>query len=168
MTVEEPGTQAPEELRRWRIAVIVLALLSLTLLITTIALRVRSDAAVRERNEAVARANAATAEAGQQQRRNDELLTQLSTSNERLAELTGQVPGLGAADANVAQQVAAQRAAKKALAKAQAQLRNAQTCAAGALLALSQVHSGPDVESGSDEAAATLESVLPACRAGLE
>ena len=68
----------------------------------------------------------------------------------------------------MAQQVAAQRAAKKALAKAQAQLRNAQTCAAGALLALSQVHSGPDVESGSDEAAATLESVLPACRAGLE
>lgn len=160
--------QAPDHVRPWRIATIVLALLSLTLLITTIALRARSDGAVQQRNEAVARADAAASEASQQQRRNEELLTQLSTSNERLVELTGQVPDLAAADANVAKQVDAQRAAKRALAEAQAQLRNAQTCAAGALLALSQIHSGPDLESGSDDAAATLETVLPSCRAGLE
>lgn len=165
MTVED--TPPAAVLRRWQIAAAVLALVCLTLLITTIALRVRADAAVRERDEAVARADAAAAEAGQQQRRNEELLTQLSTSNERLTELTGQVPDLGAADANVAKQVAAQRDAKRALARAQAQLRNAQTCAAGAVLALSQVHSGPDLESGADEAAATLDSVLASCRAGL-
>lgn len=165
MTVED--TPPAAVLRRWQIAAAVLALVCLTLLITTIALRVRADAAVRERDEAVARADAAAAEAGQQQRRNEELLTQLSTSNERLTELTGHVPDLGAADANVAKQVAAQRDAKRALARAQAQLRNAQTCAAGAVLALSQVHSGPDLESGADEAAATLDSVLASCRAGL-
>lgn len=157
----------PQQVRRWQIAVAVLILVSLTLLIITIALRVRADSAVRERGEAVARAEAAGAEAGQQQRRNEELLTQLSASNERLSELTGQLD-LAAADRNVDKQVAAQRAARRALAQAQAQLRNAQTCAAGALLALSQIHAGADIESGSDDAAATLNTVLPSCRAGLE
>ena len=118
------------------------------------------------------------AEAAQQQRRNDELLTQLSTSSELLTGLTGQAR-LSAADGDVAKQVAAQRVAERAAARpgaraqartvaVRAQLRNAQTCAAGALLALSQVHSGPDLESGADEAADTLKAVLPACRSGLE
>ena len=57
--------------------------------------------------------------------------------------------------------------AREQVAVLRAQLRNAQTCAAGALQALAQVHSGPDIDSGSTQAAATLEAVLPACRAGL-
>jgi hypothetical protein len=101
------------------------------------------------------------------------------SSNERLADVIGRIDeGLGAADANVAQQVTAQRVAQRAATRPsagpreqvvllRAQLRNAQTCAAGALQALAQVHAGPDIDSGSSQAAATLEAVLPACRAGL-
>ncbi|MGB3013217.1 MAG: hypothetical protein WBB41_01240, partial [Candidatus Nanopelagicales bacterium] len=118
--------------------------------------------------------------------RSEQLLTQLSTSNERLAELISRLNltnrQLAAADADVQTQVTAQRAAARAADRAdnglqraraqaaalRAQLRNAQTCSAAAITALGQIHSGPDIESGADEAAATLESVLPACRAGLE
>lgn len=175
MTTDDAGVSP---LRRWQIAVAVLALLSLTLLLINLVLRARAGNAVQQRDEAVARADQALAEAGQQQRRNDELLTQLSTSSELLTGLTGQVT-LSAADVNVAVQVAAQRAAQRAATRpgagprartvaARAQLRNAQTCAAGALLAMSQVHAGPDLESGADEAADSVRSVLPACKAGLE
>jgi hypothetical protein len=186
MSTEEPSVPADgaDRLRKWQIAVAALSVLSLTLLLINLVLRARADAAVTERQEAVTRADSAVAEAAAQQRRNEELLTQLSTSNERLAELTGQVPerDLGPADANVERQVAAQRAAERAAQRAgsavqraraesaavRAQLRNAQTCAAGGLLALAQIHAGPDIESGADDAAATLDSVLAACRAGLE
>jgi hypothetical protein len=47
------------------------------------------------------------------------------------------------------------------------QLANAQTCSAAGIKALAQIHSGPDIETGATAAADTLESVLPACRAGL-
>jgi chromosome segregation ATPase len=177
----DPTTERPDPLRRWQIAVAVLAVLSVTLLLITVILRTRADAAVEERDEAVARAETAGADVAQLQRRNEQLLTQLSTSNERLTELTGQFTSqqLAAADRDVRRQVAAQQAAERAAtrpragvraqtAALRAQLRNAQTCAAGTLLAMSQIHAGADVESGSDEAAATLESVLPACRAGLD
>lgn len=183
MTPQDPPRQdgqAMSEVRRLQIAVAVLAVVTFTLLITAIVLRGRADSAVQARDEAVASAEAAELEATTQQRRNEQLLTQLSTSNERLAELTGSLSRaqLAAADRNVEQQVAAQRAAEKAAGRAgagaparaaslAAQLRNAQTCAAGSLLALSQIHAGPDLDSGTDEAVSTLEAVLPSCAAGL-
>ena len=51
--------------------------------------------------------------------------------------------------------------------EAEAQLANAQTCSAGALMALAQVNAGPDIESGATEAAETLAGIMPACRSGL-
>lgn len=167
--------------RPWQVAVAVLAVLALTLLVITLVLRVRADEAVRARQDAVAAFEQLQAENAQLATRNEQLLTQLSASNERLADLVARVDdaGLGAADVDVAEQVAAQRAAERAadrpgagvrdqVAVLRAQLRNAQTCAAGALQALAQVHAGPDIDSGSAQAASTLQAVLPACRAGLD
>ncbi len=179
----EAGPRDPR--RPWQIAVAVLGVLTLTLLIINVVLRTRADSAVRSENEAVAAAEELRAQTAQLSARSEELLTQLSTSNERLAEVTGRLnlteEQVAAADANVNKQVAAQRAAERELRQAdgglrraraevaalQAQLRNAQTCSAAAIAALAQIHSGPDIESGSEQAAATLEAVLPACRAGL-
>lgn len=183
MTSQElPDSMPSDPLRKWRIAVAVLALLSLTLFIINLVLRARADTAVAQRNEAVTAADQAKADAGTLQRRNDELLTQLSTSNERLTELTASLQltdkQLAAADADVAKQVAAQQRAAAAAQRAQsasarasaleAQLRNAQTCSAAAILAFGQIHAGPDIDSGSDEASDTLQAALPACKAGLE
>jgi FtsZ-binding cell division protein ZapB len=152
----------------------------MTMLIINLVLRVRADEAVAAKDEAVTALEQLRSENADLATRNEQLLTQLSASNERLADIVGRVDdaGLGAADADVAAQVADQRAAERAAARRgagareqvavlRAQLLNAQTCAAGALQALAQVHSGPDIDSGSSEAAATLEAVLPACRAGL-
>lgn len=172
MTIEQPEVEPDgNALLAWQVAVAVLAVLTLTLLLINLGLRGRADDAVAQRDEAVASAEQAKADAATLQRRNDELLSQLSTSSERLSgiietmALTDQE--LSAADANVDRQVAAQNRAK-GNAKVQAQLRNAQTCAAGTVLALSQIHAGPDIESGSNDAAVTLEAVAPACQAGLE
>ena len=179
--MSETSQDAARDPRRpWRIAVAVLGVLTITMLIINLVLRVRADDAAAAKDEAVAALDQLRAENADLATRNDQLLTQLSTSNERLADIVGRVDdaGLGAADAHVASQVAAQRAAERAAARRgagareqvvvlRAQLRNAQTCAAGALQALAQVHAGPDIDSGSSEAAATLEAVLPACRAGL-
>lgn len=182
MTIQQPPVQPqPNPLLPWQIAVAALAVISLTLLLLNVALRSRADNAVAERDAAIAQAEQARSDLGVVQRRNDELLSQLSTSSERLAELvrTAELSDkqLAAADANVQAQVAAQQRAERALARAsgaaaraaayQAQLRNAQTCSAAALLAFGQIHAGPDIESGATEAADTLESVLPACKAGL-
>ncbi len=177
--MDEPQSSA---LRKWQIAVAVLAVLTLTLLVVNVLLRSRADQAVMAREAAVQQAEQARADSGTLQRRNDELLSQLSTSNERLTELTNSLQltkaQLAAADANVQRQVAAQDKAQQALKRArsaatraaafEAQLRNAQTCSAAAILAFAQIHAGPDVESGATEAADTLESVLAACRAGLK
>ncbi len=176
MTVQEPPAE-PEvnPLLKWQIAVAALAVLALTLLIINVLLRSRADDAVAQRDAAIGQADQARADLGTLQRRNDELLSQLSTSSERLSELVNSVgltdKQLAAADADVAAQVRAQQRAEQAddTARAlQAQLRNAQTCSAGALLAFGQIHAGPDIESGASEAADTLEAVLPACRAGLQ
>ncbi|MFN8183605.1 MAG: hypothetical protein U0R23_04190 [Candidatus Nanopelagicales bacterium] len=182
----EPMAGAGDPRRPWQIAVAILSLLTLTLLIINVVLRTRADSAVRAETEAVATAEDLRAQTAQLSARNEELLTQLSTSNERLAEVTGRLSltekQVAAADANVTKQVAAQQAAERALRRAdgglrraqaevaalQAQLRNAQTCSAAAITALAQIHSGPDIETGSDQAATTLEAVLPACRAGLK
>lgn len=183
MTTQEPWDEPRDpSLRKWQIAVGVLALLSVVLLLINIVLRVRADEAGTRQAEAVAQAEQAKADAGTLQRRNDELLSQLSTSNERLSEIIKTLEltktQLAAADADIAKQTAAQAQAEKALAKAssaaarakayEAQLRNAQTCSAAAILALQQIHAGPDIESGATEAADTLESVVPACKAGLK
>ncbi len=164
----------------WQIAVAVLAVLTVTMLIINVVLRVRADRAVDRQDEAVTAVEQLRTENSELAARNEQLLTQLSAANEQLADIIGRVDdaGLGAADVDVAAQVDAQRAAERAadargagpreqIVALRAQLRNAQTCAAGALQALAQVHSGPDIDSGSSEAAATLEAVLPACRAGL-
>ena len=166
--------------RPWQIAVAVLAVFALTMLVITVVLRMRADEAVSARQDAVAAMEGLQSENAQLASRNEQLLTQLSASNERLADIIARLDdtGLGAADEDVAEQVAAQRAAERAADRRGAgpreqvvvlrtQLRNAQTCAAGALQALAQVHAGPDIESGSAQAASTLEAVLPACRAGL-
>ncbi len=177
----------PRDPRRpWQIAVAVLGVLALTLLVINVVLRTRADSAIRSEKEAVATAEELRTQTTQLSARSEELLTQLSTSNERLAEVTGRLnlseEQVAAADANVTRQVADQRAAQRALRRAdgglrraqaevvalQAQLRNAQTCSAAAIAALAQIHSGPDIETGSDQAAATIEAVLPACRAGLQ
>lgn len=179
--MSETAQEAARDPRRpWQIAVAVLAVVTLTMLIINLVLRSRADQAVTTKDEAVAALEQLRAENAELASRNEQLLTQLSASNERLADIVGRVDsaGRGAADTNVAKQVAAQRAAERAAARRgagpreqavalRAQLRNAQTCAAGALQALAQVHAGPDIDSGSSEAAATLEAVLPACRAGL-
>lgn len=182
----DPVAGSPDPRRPWQIAVAVLGLLALTLLIINVVLRTRADSAVRSQKEAVAAAEELRAQTTQLSARSEELLTQLSTSNERLAEVTGRLDlteeQVAAADANVTKQVAAQEAAERALRRAdgglrraraevavlQAQLRNAQTCSAAAITALAQIHSGPDIETGSEQAADTLEAVLPACRAGLK
>lgn len=183
MTPQEFGEEpTPSAVRKWQIAVAVLAVLTLTLLVVNVVLRSRADQAIAARDVAVQQAEEAGADAGTLQRRNEELLSQLSTSNERLTELTNSLQltkkQLAAADADVEQQVAAQDRAQRALARARSaanrvaavetQLRNAQTCSAAAILAFAQIHAGPDVESGATEAADTLQSVLPACKAGLK
>ncbi|MEZ5157710.1 MAG: hypothetical protein R2687_02645 [Candidatus Nanopelagicales bacterium] len=183
--LEQESGKPSEILRRWQIAAVVLALVALTLLIINVVLRARVDSAAASEAAAVAAAELQK-ENTQLSSRSEQLLTQLSTSGERLADLTSRLNltdrQLAAADADVQSQVAAQRAAARAADRAdsgvrqaraqaaalRAQLRNAQTCSAAAIKALAQIHSGPDIESGADEAAATLESVLPACRAGLE
>jgi septal ring factor EnvC (AmiA/AmiB activator) len=177
--MSETAQEAARDPRRpWQIAVAVLAVVTLTMLIINLVLRSRADQAVTTRDEAVAAVEQLRSENAELATRNEQLLTQLSASNERLADIVARVDGGGAADANVSRQVAAQKAAERAAARRgagpreqvavlRAQLRNAQTCAAGALQALAQVHAGPDIDSGSSEAAATLEAVLPACRAGL-
>lgn len=184
-TPPETARNPADPVRRWQIAVAVLGVLVLTLLVINLVLRSRVDTAGSQRTKAVDATEGLTARNAELQARNEELLTQLSTSHERM---TGVAEQLGmdkelvaAADANVRRQVAAQKAAERAaqsanaaaarsraqLAAARAQLRNAQTCSAGALKALGQIHAGPDIESGAEQAAETLESVLPACRAGL-
>ena len=183
MTVQEPTVEDRDpSLRKWQIAAGVLGLLCVVLLLINVILRARADDAAHQRNEAVAQADQAKSDAGTLQRRNDELLSQLSTSNERLTEIINTLAltksQLAAADADVARQTAAQQRAEKALARAnsaaarakayEAQLRNSQTCSVAAILALQQIHSGPDIESGATEAADTLESVVPACKAGLK
>ena len=177
--MSETSQEAPRDPRRpWQIAVAVLAVLTLTMLVINLVLRARTDQAVTKEQEAVAALEGLRTENAELASRNEQLLTQLSASNELLAGIVARVDGTGAADANVARQVAAQRAAERAAARRgagareqaavlRALLRNAQICAAGALQALSQVHAGPDIDSGSTQAAATLEAVLPACRAGL-
>lgn len=184
--LEQESGKPSEILRRWQIAAVVLALVALTLLIINVVLRARVDSAAASEAAAVAAAAELQKENTQLSSRSEQLLAQLSTSGERLADLTSRLNltdrQLAAADADVQSQVAAQRAAARAADRAdsgvrqaraqaaalRAQLRNAQTCSTAAIKALSQIHSGPDIESGADEAAATLESVLPACRAGLE
>lgn len=183
MTTQEQWEEPRDpSLRKWQIAVLVLSLLCAVLLLINVVLRVRADQAVEQRAEAVAQAEQAKADAGTLQRRNDELLSQLSTSNERLSEIINTLElttsQWAAADADVAKQAAAQQRAEQAFARAdsaaarakayEAQLRNAQTCSAAAILALQQIHSGPDIDSGASEAADTLESVVPACKAGLK
>lgn len=171
--------------RPWQIAVAVLALVALTLLVINVVLRSRVDAAETERSAAVTAADGLREENATLTTRNEELLNQLSTSNERLADLTGRLNltkrQLAAADADVQRQVAAQKVAERLarqadagvskaraqVAAVQAQLRNAQTCSAAGIKALAQIHSGPDIESGAGKAADTLQAVLPACRAGL-
>jgi hypothetical protein len=177
--MSETSQEAPRDPRRpWQIAVAVLAILTLTMLIINLVLRARADQAVTKEQEAVAALEGLRSENAELASRNEQLLTQLSASNELLAGIVARIDGAGAADANVSRQVAAQKAAERAAARRgagareqvavlRAQLRNAQTCAAGALQALAQVHSGPDIDSGSTQAAATLEAVLQACRAGL-
>ena len=114
--MDEPQSSA---LRKWQITVAVLAVLTLTLLVVNVVLRSRADQAVMAREAAVQQAEQARADSGTLQRRNDELLSQLSTSNERLTELTNSLQlsnaQLAAADANVQRQVAAQDKAQQAL-----------------------------------------------------
>jgi chromosome segregation ATPase len=171
--------------QRWQIAVAVLAVLTLTLLLINVVLRSRLDAARTAEAQAVAAAEDLRSENADVVRRNEQLLTQLSSSNEKLSGLIDRLnvtkKQLSAAEADVARQVASQRiaeravrqadtAARKARARAAAlrfQLANAQTCSAAGIKALAQIHSGPDIETGATQAADTLESVLPACRAGL-
>ncbi|MCU0278801.1 MAG: hypothetical protein MUF33_01175 [Candidatus Nanopelagicales bacterium] len=171
--------------QRWQIAVAVLAVLTLTLLLINVVLRSRIDAARTAEAQAVAAAEDLRSENADVVRRNEQLLTQLSSSNEKLSGLIDRLnltkKQLSAAQADVTRQVASQRiaeraarqadtAARKARARAAAlrfQLANAQTCSAAGIKALAQIHSGPDIETGATAAADTLESVLPACRAGL-
>jgi hypothetical protein len=181
-TQEQMAATTDPAIRKWQIAVGVLALLCTVLLLINVVLRVRADQAIAERDTSVAQAEQAKADAGTLQRRNDELLSQLSTSNERLSEIINILDlsdeQLSAADADVAKQVAAQQRAEKALSSANSagtradayrtQLRNAQTCAAAAILAIQQIHAGPDIESGASEAADTLDRVSQACQAGLK
>lgn len=181
----DSSTGSVRFLRRWQIATAIAGLLALTLLIINVVLRVRLDDAVESQSQAVAAAETLRGENAELTSRTEELLNQLSTSNERLTGLVSQLNAskkqLAAADANVRRQVAAQTAAERAAERAtsgarqqrartvalQAQLRNAQTCSAATIRALAQIHAGADIESGADEAAATLQGVLPACRAGL-
>jgi chromosome segregation ATPase len=159
--------------------------LTLTLLLINVVLRSRLDAGRTAAAQAVTAAEDLRSENADVARRNEQLLTQLSSSNERLSGLVDRLnltkKQLSAAEADVTQQVASQRTAEQAArqadsaagkARAQAaalrfQLANAQTCSAAAIKALAQIHSGPDIETGATQAAETLESVLPACRAGL-
>lgn len=181
---DSPNDNAPST-RRWQIALVVVGLLAVTLLIINVVLRVRLDAAAESQSQAVSAAETLKSENAELTSRSEELLNQLSTSNERLTELVSQLKvtkeQLAAADADVRRQVATQNAAERAAERAnsgvgqqrarvaalEAQLRNAQTCSAATIRAFAQIHAGPDIESGADEAAATLDGVLPACRAGL-
>lgn len=185
MTDTPTPRTAADPARPWQIAVAVLAVLALTLLVINVVLRSRADSARAAQATAEQRTAQLTTENAELRTRNDQLLTQLSTSHERLTGVVDRMrltkKQLAAADADVAAQVAAQKAAERAvrradsqaqraraaLAATQAQLRNAQTCSAAAIRALSQIHSGPDIETGAAQAAETLESALPACRAGL-
>ncbi len=183
---EEPQQSGGQVMvRRWQVAVAILAVLTLTLLLINVVLRSRLDNAQANEAAAVATTEDLRSENADLTRRNDQLLTQLSTSQERLSGLVQRLDltkkQLSASEANVARQVTSQRvaekaarqansAARKARARAAAvrfQLSNAQTCSAAGIKALAQIHSGPDIETGATEAADTLESVLPACRAGL-
>lgn len=184
-TPPETARGPADPLRAWRIAVAILGVLVLTLLIINLILRSRADTAVSQRIDAVGATEGLSARNAELTARNEQLLTQLSTSHERMAAVTERLGMqrelVAAADANVQRQVAAQQAAERAAQSAKtatarsraqvavfkAQLRNAQTCSAGALKALGQVHAGPDFESGAQQAADTLGAVLPACRAGL-
>lgn len=187
MTTTSPETarNPADPVRPWRVTVAILGVLVLTLLTINLVLRSRADAALSARTDAVGATDELAARNAELAARNEELLTQLSTSHERMAAVTERL-GMGkelvaAADTNVQRQVVAQQAAQRAVRSADsavarsraraaalaAQLRNAQTCSAGALQALGQIHAGPDIESGADQAAETLEAVLPACRAGL-
>ncbi|MEZ5186120.1 MAG: hypothetical protein R2720_10280 [Candidatus Nanopelagicales bacterium] len=157
----------------------------MTLLVINVVLRARLDDAHASEADALATAEELRSENTDLTKRNDQLLTQLSTSNDRLTGLTDRLnlskKQLAAADADVKRQVAAQNAAERAVRRAdagvrraraqvkasQAQLRNAQTCSVAGIKALAQIHSGPDIESGADKAASTLQAALPACRAGL-
>jgi len=184
--IEESGRPSASAVTRWQTAAVLLALVATVLLIINFVLRARLDTATEARAEAETVADQLTTDNADLSSRNDQLLTQLSASNERLSDLVARLAltkrQLSAADADVARQVAAQKAAQRAVSRAdgnvqkararqaaaQAQLRNAQTCSAAAIRALSQIHAGPDIESGADEAAATLASALPACRAAFE
>ncbi len=184
-TTPDAPVESQNPARPWQIAVAVLGLVTLTLLVINLVLVARAGDAWSAKAAATATTEQLQAENARLTARNEQLLTQLSTSNERLAEITGQLnmtkEQVAAADANVQRQVAAQEAAERALAGAQgglpraraqvavleAQLANAQTCSAGALMALAQVNAGPDIESGATEAAETLAGIMPACRSGL-
>jgi hypothetical protein len=161
--------------------VVVVAILALTLLLINVVLRVRLDEAVAQRSQAVTLAEELRTQNAELTARSEQLLSQLSTSNERLTEQVNRVdPARVPSPSAVTRQVKAQRSAERAARRAtgprqqrarivalRAQLRNAQTCSAGSLRALAQIHSGADVESGAEQAANLLDRVMPACRAAL-
>ena len=116
--MSETSQEDPRDPRRpWQIAVAVLAILTLTMLIINLVLRARADQAVTKEQEAVAALEGLRSENAELASRNEQLLTQLSASNELLAGIVARIDGAGAADANVSRQVAAQRAAERAAAR---------------------------------------------------
>lgn len=147
--------------RLWQIVAAVLALLVVTLLITTIALRSRSEAAVSAQQAADQRAAELENANRELTERNERLFTQLSTSNERLTDAVDQVDVPAQYRDVSARQLRRAAAAKGAR---DAQLRNAQLCSAATLKALSQIHAGADIESGSDKALTILGAAVPVCR----
>ncbi len=183
---DDSGPPGAPRVNRWQAAALLLGVVATALLIINFVLRARVDEAVEAKAEAVTAAERLTTDNADLAARNEQLLTQLSASNERLSELVTRLSltkkQLSVADADVARQVAAQKAAQRAVSRAdsqvqkararqaaaEAQLRNAQTCSAAGIKALSQIHAGPDIESGAEQAAVTLESALPACRAAFE
>lgn len=167
-----PTSSRMDVTRLWQIIAAVLALLVLTLLVTTIALRSRADSAVADQTSAQARTAELEARNADLERRNEQLFTQLSASNERLLDVVGavKVPARYARPSakQVARAVTAQERARTQAAKDRARLRNAQLCAGGALRSLERIHAGADIESGSGDAVDLLGIVQPACQAAME
>lgn len=170
-TTPQPAEPTAPPERAWQIATAVLAVMCLTLLVITFVLRARADQAVQSEQRAVdamAELEQSNAELGS---RNDTLLNQLSVSNERLAEVINELglpaSALKVSEAQIRRAVAAQQAAGNARERQAAEAQTARLCAAATLRALGEVHAGPDIESGSDEAVSTLTAALPACQKAL-
>lgn len=164
MTDEPATAPAADPARAWKAATAVLAVLALTLLVSTAVLRARADSAVQRAERAVAEADAARAEAAAQTDRNERIFEQMSAASERMAEALAQLPNRGVSEAAVRKAVAD---ATRAKAGAREQTRVSQLCAQALVQALRETYAGADVESGAREALAEVAVAEPACRVAL-